>query len=131
MPTISAALPLAAEQPVEERGEPDARWPTRPRDSGADPMKAEAPARAAPRSAGRAPRAGAGASADTNVTPVPTINETMMVRGSICSGPPGRSMPNAESNASSGFTIRRPSPRPSTDATTPTTSASSATEPTT
>ena len=73
----------------------------------------------------------AGEIAETNVMTVPTISETMIVRGSICREPLGRSAPNSENRPSSGFTIAMPSIRPTSDEKTPTTSASSATDPTT
>ena len=66
----------------------------------------------------------AGANDDTMVTPIPTTNDTMMVRGTICSEPPGRSMPNALSSASRGLTIAIPSATPSTEERSPTTNAS-------
>ena len=132
MPTsIAALLPSAAEEPVDERDEPDDRERPCPTRSGGDPTTAGAPGRAAPRSAGPARRARAGAIADTNVTRVPTISETTIVRGWICSGPLGRSMPNAREQRLERLHDRDAEHEADTDEKRPTTSASSATEPTT
>jgi hypothetical protein len=70
----------------------------------------------------------AGASDDTTVTPVPTRNDTMIVRGRICNAPVGRSIPNAPISASSGFTIAMPRMMPSTDESAPTVNDSTITD---
>ena len=70
----------------------------------------------------------AGLMADTTVTPTPTTRAAMTVRDSKTRGPVGRVMPNPLSRASRPRAASTPSPRPISEATSPSRPASTSTE---